>query len=400
MAPWSSSGSVQKPWTKQQKWASSEKSATWSKSNAPKKTGEEASSEKRWEPKWKSSDSWKKRWKWSDVKEKYTVPDTFPVDKDTRYTGTVSAYYMWRGYGWITLEQQGVVPDNRLWVQWNNIYTEDRYPFLNTGMRVEFGIMTWREGDDKMSLRAKKVTLCDGKCIALQDALDAAEKTFVGTQRSRYTGKLKMYCPKRSFGWVALDEGQQFNEPVPNELRVDEQEVNAGGKRPWSWLESVVVEFGIHKLKSGKYRVYNMTLPGGTPLSEENLEHRQVVDQRLFIGEINYWNSNQGWGLIALDPSILLPQEAQVKLAEMQRFMPKQKSSNGGQPEKVIYFRKPDLGKKCWPKKGLTVSFQIYVDDKGLGAVDITSIDEENEDEGNEEDDNMEEEDGADMKES
>lgn len=297
------------------------------------------------------------------------VPDNFEIDKEARYAGTVESYHKWSGYGFITLDKPGIVPKDKIYVHWSNIQSEDRYPFLQKGMAVEFGLMKWKDkmGGGETKLRAKTVTCPGGEMVALQDEHDAEKKTFIGGQHLRYTGNLKFYDPNRAFGYVTLDDGFALDEPVSKELRVEEQEVNCCGKRPQKYLEKMPVEFGIWKNFKGAYMVYNMTLPGGIPITQENLENRKALPGA-FKGTIHNWNWQQGWGLIAPDPAARLPPSVQAKLSAAST----EAQSQGKTP--MLYFRKPDLarGTSSWIRKGQGCSFQVYTDDKGAGACEVS----------------------------
>lgn len=306
----------------------------------------------------------KKPWKPTNI------PKEFEVDKTARYTGTVTAYYKWSGYGFITPDTPNLVPDGQLFVHWRNIQTDDRVPFLTKDLKVEFGMMKFRDPKHKVvGLRAKTVTMPGGGMIALQDAIDAENKTFVGGQKTRYTGVLKFYNPRKKFGYVTLDDGFTFDEEVPKELRVEETEINCAAKPTQRHLENLAVELGIWKNKKGQYMAYNMTLPGGIALTEENLEHRAVVPGT-FSGTITSWSWQNKWGLITPAPGVQLPPQILAKMAEML-----QASQAKGKPAKdaALYFRKPDFakGSSSWIKVGQECTFMTYADDKGAGACEI-----------------------------
>lgn len=310
-------------------------------------------------PKWQNGGGQK----WQSA-PKDSRADGMAVDKDARYEGTVLEYHKWSGYGFIKPEEDGVVPKNKVYVHWSNIQSEDRFPFLMKDTRVEFGLMKWKNQDGTSSLRAKTVTKPGGEMIALQDDHDAEKKTFVGGQHLRYTGTLKWYNPKMSCGYVLLDDGFALDEPVPKELKVFEQEVNGGGKKVQKYMEDLHVEFGIHKDPKGKFLVYNMTLPGGVPVTQENLENRKnhLGD---FKGKIHSWAWKDGWGLIEPDSVASLPSSVQAKM----NASPKTYKSDG----QKLYFRKTDLarGSTTWLKKGQECTFQTYTDDKGVGACEV-----------------------------
>lgn len=301
-----------------------------------------------------------------------SVPTDFELDKEKRYKGTVTTYFKWKGYGFITPEEKGVVPGDKIYVHWSNIQTDDRYPFLNTDMEVEFGLMKWKDyRSNGETLRAKTVTAVGGAYVAVQDSTDA-KKEFIGSQVLRYTGTLKFYNPQRGFGYVTMDDGYTTPETVPKELKVEESEINCAGKRPRKELKDVGVEFGIVKNRKGVCMVYNMTLPGGAAITEETLENRQVVGEDAVRGKVEYWNRKQGWGFILADASVTLPESVTTKLQEMVEA-----TKAKGKPvkhEKCLYFRKVDVKKGAWVKQDLEVNFRLYTDDKGAGACDISEV--------------------------
>lgn len=298
------------------------------------------------------------------------APLDFQLDRQARYAGTVAAYWKWKGYGFIRPDEDSLVPDSWLFVHWSNIQSDDRYPSLVKGMRVEFGMMKWKEiRRNFTTLRAKYVTLEGGSMIAVQDDIDSAKKTFVGGQAARYTGTVKFYSPKGGYGYVRTDEVFGLDPSVPTELRVEEQEVNAGGRKPNQWLDGLRVEFGIWITQQGKYQVYNMTLPDGVPITEEHLEHREVIASSSHIGTITYWNWNRHFGLIKIAKPFKLPEKVQAKLNQMKQAS--QQKGKAATAETLLYFRKADLAKGCNPREGLNVSFKVYIDDKGAGACEV-----------------------------
>jgi len=298
-----------------------------------------------------------------------TVPANFQVDDTARYTGTVSLYQKWKGYGFIEVAQKGVVPNDKLFVHWKQIQSDDRFPFLQKGMEVEFGVMTqrdWRVGG--LTVRGKNVTMVGGMNIQLQDDLDAQEKQFVGGQHLRYTGTLKFFTPRHGFGYVVMDQGYDVDPSVPSELRVETSEVNAGGRQPF-FMENLAVEFGIWRTPRNGYKVYNMTLPGGHPLTQDALENRISMGPQTYQGEVAIWNWRQGWGFIRLPPTVVVPPRVLAKLA--QQHANARRRGKVISNEKMLYFRRADCPSTMAMRQGIQVSFQLYIDDKGAGACDV-----------------------------
>lgn len=353
---------VKKQWLKQDQ---SERQPKW-------KAGE-----KSWQPKWVANQKrWTPQWK---TRLKPTIwvkgcdPDT-QVDGQLRYTGVVKRYYKWKGAGFIDLDQEGVVPGDNVFVHWSNLQTDDRYPFLIEGMRVEFGLQVWRfqkrkwQARKEAQIRAKYVTEIGGALLAVQDSIDSQKKIFVGDQQSRYAGTLEYYDPKAGTGWAVIDDGLALESEVPKRLLVEEPEVNAGGKRPQK-MGSLKVEFGIWKSKTGQYKVYNMTLPDNVKMTRENLEKRQLAGSQMFNGTICQWWWKQGWGFISPQSTAKYPLFVKQKLSEMQAAA--QRKADGREVPQVLYFSQNDLHRGFNPKKGNLCSFQIYTDDKGVGATNI-----------------------------
>mmetsp|Transcript_49443 Transcript_49443/g.92518 ORF Transcript_49443/g.92518 Transcript_49443/m.92518 type:complete len:218 (-) Transcript_49443:137-790(-) len=182
-----------------------------------------------------------------------------------RYTGTVAAYYKFQGYGFITLDQKDVVDNDKCFVYWKNLKSDDRYPTLARGLQVEFGVSEDTKRGKKV-FAATDVSLPGGGTISLQKEADS-QKTFVGSQEVRYTGKLKFFIPKRGYGYILIDDGMRPDgEEVPTEIRVEVAEINAGGGQP-NYMKDVPVEFGIWKTRRGICKAYNVTQPGGVPFS-------------------------------------------------------------------------------------------------------------------------------------
>lgn len=299
------------------------------------------------------------------------VPSSFNVDPTMRFFGTVTFYHKWKGYGFIQVSQPGVVPSDRLFVHWRNIQSDDRFPFLVKDVEVEFSITKhndFKKWNNMTVLRAVNVTLVGGTSVSLQDDQDAQQKNFVGGQHLRYTGSLKFYTPRLGFGYVTMDQGYDVDPSVPVEIRVETAEVNAGGRQP-VWMENVAVEFGIWKTQRGGFKVYNMTLPGGHPLTQDALENRISMGVQSWQGEVMMWNWRQGWGFIKPSPFTPLPTRVVARL-QQQVTAARTRGKNISE-DQLLYFRRADILPGIQPQKGSLVSYQLYIDDKGAGACDV-----------------------------
>lgn len=196
------------------------------------------------------------------------LPDDFSLDPGRVLSGTVLQYYNYNGYGFLSPEEKGLVPDDKVFVHWKNLRSSDRYPGLTKDMQVEFTVSKV-EKNGVMTLAAENVTAPGGAVITIQDSLDS-KKEFVGGQDLRYTGTLKFFAPQRGFGYIKIDPGFQYDrEGVPEEIRVETQEMNCGGGNPGR-SENLQVEFGIWVTKRGVFKGYNVCLPGGLPLPQDD----------------------------------------------------------------------------------------------------------------------------------
>jgi len=198
------------------------------------------------------------------------LPEDFQADPSIKYTGTVITYYKFQGYGFIAPDQEGVLPNDKVFVLWKSIISGDRYPSLVKDMKVQFSVQIVEKSGDRRDLQAANVTGIGGTPILVQDESDG-KKTFVGGQNLRYTGSLKFFLPKPGYGYIKIDDGYQYDkEGVPAEIRCETTEMNCGGKNP-AYMEDLKVEFGIWVTTRGAFKAYHVTQVGGAPLpaSEE-----------------------------------------------------------------------------------------------------------------------------------
>jgi len=347
----------------------------WLKVNQQAKGGAQAGATggaRLWTPTWPSSKGKGEGGKgrpFTQRKPPQSVPESFQVNPDARYTGTVRIYRKFSGYGFVDLNQKNIVPGDNVYVNWRSLQTEDRFPQLVQGMDVELSLLKAKDHRSGVwALKAKNVTMPGGATIAVQDDLDAQQREFVGGQHLRYTGQLQFFSPKRGFGWLTMDDGYALTEPVPKELRVDLPEVNAGGKQP-PHMKDVAVEFGIVKTRRGGFKGYNMTLPGGIPMTQEGLEHRVVLGTRTFTGVVELYNWHRGWGFIKCMPGQVLPPNVVAKIKQMQEDSAKRGKTTSN--DMMLYFRKDDINNGVQIDKGQQVTFKVYTDDKGSGACEI-----------------------------
>jgi len=242
------------------------KPAQSAKPAAEKKKAEPQTGEKR-KAENKGNEQKKKKQPKNNEKQKSrtVVPDDFALNERKVYTGTVAVYRKFNGFGFITMDEKGFVPTDKVFVFWTGLNSTDRFPFLMAEQKVQFTLKKEKDKDEKTTLRAEAVCQIGGASIACQDE-DDAKKDFVVSQAARFTGNLKFFNPKKMYGLIDLDEGQNCGgEEVAKELRVEFPEYNCAGGQP-GYLVETQVEFGIVKNKKGQHRAHNLTGPSLTPL--------------------------------------------------------------------------------------------------------------------------------------
>eukprot|EP00927_Polykrikos_kofoidii_P079452 TRINITY_DN76232_c0_g1_i1.p1 TRINITY_DN76232_c0_g1~~TRINITY_DN76232_c0_g1_i1.p1 ORF type:complete len:269 (-),score=51.18 TRINITY_DN76232_c0_g1_i1:62-868(-) len=196
-----------------------------------------------------------------------SLPANFAVNTTETYTGKVETYWKLKGYGFIILDKKGVLPGDKVFVHWKSIQSEDRFPMLTQELMVQF-TLSKETKQGQTSVEATNVCLPGGGSVVLQDDADS-KKHFVGGQHLRYTGTLKFFIPQRGYGYITIDDGFTFDgEIVPQEIRAEKAELNAGGGNP-AYMKEVQVEFGIWKTLKGAYKAYNVTASGGQALPAE-----------------------------------------------------------------------------------------------------------------------------------
>jgi cold shock CspA family protein len=92
------------------------------------------------------------------------------------------------------------------------------------------------------------------------------------------------------------------------------------------------------------------------------LENRKIIGGRIYRGEMQLWNEAQGWGFIKADSDLPLPPHVQARLRRP------------GSKEELVYVRRADVAPGERLQKGLLVMFQVYIDDKGVGACGLHLI--------------------------
>merc|ERR1712194_259752 len=133
----------------------------------------------------------------------------FKLNTKKVYKGEVKEYWRLNGYGFITLDEKGFVPEDKVFIFWSGINSTDRFPTLNKEMKVQFTMELEKDKKGNNTLKAKAVSLIGGGKISVQDE-DLSAKEFVVSQAARFKGQLKWFNPQKGFGFLTVATGQNF----------------------------------------------------------------------------------------------------------------------------------------------------------------------------------------------
>lgn len=153
------------------------------------------------------------------------------IPSGTRCKGVVRIFNGTRGFGFIKLKKEDKIG---VFVHANSLVTDDPFPFLMRGTRVEFE-MVFRNGRPN----AEKVTLEGGKKIPMQtianlEVILNEEETFTGTI-VRFRGGYGQIAPDKEITWngvcckkkiffyrygIAMKQGKDLRPRMRNGLRV------------------------------------------------------------------------------------------------------------------------------------------------------------------------------------
>mmetsp|Transcript_769 Transcript_769/g.1779 ORF Transcript_769/g.1779 Transcript_769/m.1779 type:complete len:319 (+) Transcript_769:165-1121(+) len=293
-----------------------------------------------------------------------TVEADFQVDENARNAGKVDYFDKRRGFGFIVPDVAGLVPGDKLMVHWREISTSDKWPFLNSGIEVEFSVkkILVRQGK-KALLRAGNVTLPGGAAIALQEEIED-KKEFIGGKDARFFGSVKWYHTTQGYGYIALEQPQDG----VSEVKVHREEVAGGYAIPMH--NGLRVEFGLMKNKKGNVAAYNVTMPGGGELNRDIGEAR-VATGGEYTGEIDWYDYRGAQGWIVPTDFEKLPKDVQESVtAQAQR----RANKTGKETMETLHFRRLDMVDHTEKfVKGTKVTFTVFMSQMGAGATTVKS---------------------------
>merc|ERR1712039_773593 len=92
-----------------------------------------------------------------------------------------------------------------------------------------------------------------------------------------------------------------------------------------------------------------------------------------FTGTVEKYHILKGWGFIEPDDADAFPSEAKERLEEANAKL--REAGKEIKNENLIYFRKPDVEPESLRSldPGQAVTFELYIDNKGCGAINVAS---------------------------
>lgn len=212
-----------------------------------------------------------------------------------RYLGTVVEFKSQRGFGHI--EREGDVPDGqkefpkKVFVQWKEIQTDDRWPSLTNGMKVEFSVSSTDRG-----WKATNITQPGGDKIVIDR--DAGIEKVDG----EHTGTVKFFHNRRGFGYIELDKAIDGVELKDNRVHVSRSEIVSDDEPPALKVGSKV-KFTIVKNDKG-YNARDVTQENGDKISYPKSDRPQEPGMQRRggwgMGGPRGWNTTNvgrgGWG--------------------------------------------------------------------------------------------------------
>lgn len=297
------------------------------------------------------------------------IKGDYDVDEDTRYTGTVANFVKAKGFGFIKPDKAGICPNDEVMVYWKEIQSDDRWPFLNKDMKVEFGLKKWtKQNGSGCFIKAKEVSLPGGERVSIQEEAEDKKEYVGGDKNLRYTGTVCWFDFRKGFGFVKIEDGFDVPEDMPTDLRIGRDEISAGEDAP-RLRDGMAVEFGICKNKAGKYSCYNLTLPGGETVSRDTVDERVSLGDDVYSGKVVNFNGLNGTGWIETNMKEL-PKVAQEKIKESTA---KRSKKSGKDRDELLFFSKRDCAtREHRVEKDQDCTFKIYQDNRGVGAFDVS----------------------------
>jgi len=287
--------------------------------------------------------------------EKQGESDNFKrrdVTPGVKYKGTVKNYFFRRRFGWIQPDDEG---DERrfltkdIYVAREDILTKDFPPGLRAGTKVQFELY-----EDDRGLGACRVTGENGELLEVNSVRkDFENKVFTGVvEKFRLNGYL----------FIKPDENLKEFGMWGTDIHGDCESINTE-QRPARVLEKTKVTFKLTRDRNG-FHAIDINDEDGEPIvvADEDIQedahpHERQIYPEVFEGTVQSfsWAKGSGW----VKPKELSP-ELRTKTTHREGY---------------IYFYRRDLiseDKVFGVHEDVKVRFRCYIDEKGIGACNIT----------------------------
>lgn len=184
------------------------------------------------------------------------------VDESQRFQGTVKDYNRRRGFGYILPDDTEDKRENRIFVHWKQIESDDSWPALDNDQKVEFYKGTKLKGRQKDKPIACKVTAPGGAKIAANTGRTYLDKS------QRFSGVVKYWNAEKAFGFIKIESdisvgGTDF--PADKDVYVPIDEIVTDDEPPALKLKDEV-EFSVYKTEKGSGAA-QVSKPGGEKYS-------------------------------------------------------------------------------------------------------------------------------------
>lgn len=181
-----------------------------------------------------------------DTDDSKDAPDV-TVDESTRYKGVVKEYNRRRGFGYILPDGQEDDRKNRMFVHWKQIQSDDSWPALEEGQKVEYYEGTKTKGKQEGKKSACKVTAHGGGNI-----VTGSGRTYLDKSQ-RFTGVVKYWNAEKGFGYIKIESdisigGTDFTSK--NDVYVPIDEIVTDDEPPALKLKDEV-QFTLYKTEKG-----------------------------------------------------------------------------------------------------------------------------------------------------